>query len=151
MEILKLAEKSSTEFEIINDKDEVFFQYQYLKDYQVVIQKWFGYLKDAQIIHTYKQLSYFAIEKKHQIKASISDIRQTKNSFHLTNKWVAEELLPKSIPHGYRYAIFVKPDEFFAELALEDAVDTLSKVIGLEEIKVFDTLEGAIEYAKNLA
>lgn len=150
MQILKLVEKNQNEFEITNNENQVFFHYTYLEDCQCSIQKWQGYLKDDNILYVYKQLSLFAIERKHLIKASISDISETQNSFHLTNKWVAEELIPKSIPHGYQYALFIKPKEFFAELALEDAVDLLSAIEGLKEVKIFESLEDGLAYAKTL-
>lgn len=151
MKDLKLVEKSETSFDILSKEDYVFFSYQYFPEYQLTIQKWFGSLQDEQIIEIYKQAGFFAYERRQQIVMSITDIQETENSFHLTNTWVAEEFIPKSIPLGYKYVFFVRPAEFFAELALEDAVELLSNIEGLTEVKIFDSPEEAFNYAKEIA
>lgn len=140
---------SEANFKLYNPiNKELLFEYSYVPQYFLSIQKWYGYTDEANIIETYKLIAKYAFDNKQFILGSISDISETDGSFHLSNEWVTQKYIPKSVSLGYRYAFFVKPKDLVAELALEDALENLNKIQGLKEVKVFDTFEQAYAYAQ---
>jgi hypothetical protein len=124
------------------------FSCTYFPKYFLSVQKWYGYIEENKIIEIYKILSKHAFDNKQFILGSISDIAEIDGSFHYSNQWVTEKYIPKSIGYGYRYAFFVKPKDLIAELALEDAVESLEKIQGLQEVKIFEGFEEALMYAQ---
>jgi len=147
----KVTSEDFTVFEIWRHgyKDSTLaFSYKYEAEYALSIQIWYEYLEEDKIISIHKIIAQHVLEHKHFVLASISDISQVEGSFHLANEWVVEKFMSKSVSFGYRYAFFVKPKDLVAELALEDALERLKKIEGLQEVKIFEDMTSAYQYAK---
>ena len=71
------------------------------------------FLSENDIIQVYLDMGKFALEKGQPIRISISDLVKTDDSFHLSNDFVMNQFVPKSVKQGYQYMLFVKPDDFF--------------------------------------
>lgn len=147
---LELIGINDTHFEIRDHQNQVCFEYEYIPEHKLVIHKWSEYLAEGDIVDVYKLMGPFAKERLQFAKISISDLEKYEGSFHLSNEWVAKFYIPKSIQVGYRYAFFVESKDFFTKLALEDSIEGLKEIGGLTEIRVFESLEEAITYAKSL-
>lgn len=148
---LHFLEIDDARFEIKDKYKKTRFQYEYLKEYQLAIQTWQEFLHEDQIIEIYQHMAVFAKNKLQPIAMSISNLQNYDGSFHLSNEWMANFYIPKAVQFGYRYMFFVKSKDFFANLALEDAVEELSQVKDLSEINIFDSLEEAMVYSKEIA
>lgn len=150
-ETFQFEQKDDVNFSIYNrESNKEIFTFSYELNYKLAIQTWIGYLEEEEIIAIYKRVGVFAQMQKLPIVASISDLTKTESSFHTSNEWVAKELIPESVKWGYKFAFFVKPEDFYAQLALEDAEDELRKIEGLKEVKTFEQYEDAYAYAAEL-
>lgn len=136
-------------FRITDQTGKLYFEYDFRSDYQICIQRWCCDISDEFIIHTYKTLAQYGFEKKQVMVASITVLQNMENSFHFTNEWLVNKFLPKAIENGYRYAFLVRTDSLFTQLALEDALDMLKTLDGLEA-RMFNTFADAWAYATRI-
>lgn len=137
-------------FQIFDDKDTLYFRYHFEPAHKLCLQTWYHEISDEQIIHIYKTFGKYSFEKQHQMIASITQVNNLKDSFHLTNEWVIQKFIAKAVLYGYKYAFLVNTEEIMTQLALEDAVDLLREVDGLVEVRMFETFQEAYQYAKDI-
>lgn len=118
--------KDNLSFRVLDEYQKLLFDYRYEPTYRLAIQTWHGFIEDPIIIGIYQYVAKFAFTNKQPIFGSITDLTNIEGSFDGTNDWLTKEYMPIAVKYGFRFAVVVRPKDFFANLALED----------LEEFKV---------------
>ena len=124
-------------FEVVDSYQRKVFTYHYEPAYQLAIQTWYGFIHPDTIIEIYKYIAKFAYEHKQPIYGSITDLIGIEGSFDSTNDWVVNEYMPRAVKYGFRLAGIIQPQEFYAQLALED----MEEIKRGYQTKIFDNFD----------
>ncbi|MCU0446007.1 MAG: hypothetical protein MUE85_13940 [Microscillaceae bacterium] len=131
-------------FRAYNELDQEIFHYRYEPSYKLAIQTWQNYVPDADIIAIYQKIAQFAFQNQQPIIGSITDILGIDGSFDGTNEWLMREYMPISVKYGFRFAATVQPLEFYAQLALEEALG-MAHEVGFTT-QYFESLDEAYQW-----
>jgi hypothetical protein len=110
-------------FRVYNAIKEEIFYYKYEPAYKLAIQTWQNYIPDEDIIAIYQYMAQYAFQHQQLIVASINDLQGVDGSFDGVRDWLANEYLPLGVKYGFRFTAVVRPKDFYAQLALEEAQD----------------------------
>jgi hypothetical protein len=118
---MKFIIEDDYNFRVYNRSEQEVFHYQYDPALKLAIQTWQNYIPDEDIIRVFQYLSQFAVQHKQLIIASINNIEAVDGSFDGIREWLAQEYMPIAVKYGFRYTATVRPTDFYAQLALNEA------------------------------
>lgn len=128
---------NETNFRVLNALENVSFEYRYETEYKLAIQTWYGFMPYQKVIEVYLLIAQYAFMHKQPIFGSLTDLRQQEGSFDESNDWLINEYMPKAVKYGFKYAATVRPQDFYAQLALEE-VKAMNQLFHTKDFENFD-------------
>ncbi|MCU0446006.1 MAG: hypothetical protein MUE85_13935 [Microscillaceae bacterium] len=119
---MKFVIEDDYNFRVYSMFNEEIFHYQYDPHYKLSIQTWKSYMLTQDVVSIYQYIAKFAFEHKQLIIGSLSDLRTLAGAFDSSNEWLMKEYMPLAIKNGFRFSATVRPEDSFADLALEEIV-----------------------------
>ncbi|MCU0443499.1 MAG: hypothetical protein MUE85_01180 [Microscillaceae bacterium] len=133
-------------FRVYNAMKENIFHYKYEPEYKLAIQTWQNYIPDENIIAIYQYMAQYAFQHQQLIVASINNLQGVDGSFDGVRDWLSTEYLPRAVKYGFKFTATVRPKDFYAQLALEEAQD-IPQHLGYTA-QNFNDFEAAYEWIK---
>jgi hypothetical protein len=126
---MKFIIEDDYNFRVYNRLEQEVFHYQYNPELKLSLQIWKNYIIEEDVIAIYKYIAQFAFQHKHLIIGSLSDLLTIEGSFHGSSEWLMKEYMPLSVKYGLRFTATVRPNEFFAQLAMDEII-IMAKELG---------------------
>lgn len=84
--------------------------------------------------------------KNHGCTRWVGDLRGMRGSFDSSSNWLFQTIVPQAMQYGLRRSALIWPQNVFSKLSTEDTM----KKIDYLELRAFDKLEEALEWAKSV-
>ncbi|AFM03918.1 hypothetical protein Fleli_1495 [Bernardetia litoralis DSM 6794] len=128
-----------------NELNDDYAHYYQLKEYpHILIQEWKGFCMPKELKEGHQKV--IDLVTKHQFTHLISVIVELEGAFEEVNEWFLKDFNPKMVDLGMEYEAIIQSKNLFSQLSAEDLVeDSTLKEIGYH-MRLFDSIENALEW-----
>ncbi|MCU0446121.1 MAG: hypothetical protein MUE85_14530 [Microscillaceae bacterium] len=117
---LTIQATGESSYQALDPQDKVVYSFEYFWTEDYCLHHWQCYLPDNDIIFLYEYSIDFFNRTGASPARSLTDITTYDGSFDGINEYLVTSLLPRVLAMGFRAGATVLPEDFFAQLALEE-------------------------------